>query len=61
MEAARAADIVVAKLGEDCEFMGEGASRTRLTLPGVQDELLEALIATGKPWCWCWPRAGPSS
>jgi beta-glucosidase len=46
---AREADAIVAKLGEDCEFMGEGASRTRLTLPGVQDELLEALIATGKP------------
>jgi beta-glucosidase len=49
IELARAADVIVAKLGEDCEFMGEGASRTRLTLPGVQDELLEALIATGKP------------
>lgn len=49
VEAARAADVIVAKLGEDCEFMGEGASRTRLTLPGVQDELLEALIGTGKP------------
>ncbi len=49
LAAARAADVIVAKLGEDCEFMGEGASRTRLTLPGVQDELLEALIATGKP------------
>jgi beta-glucosidase len=46
---ARAADVIIAKLGEDCEFMGEGASRTRLTLPGVQDELLEALIATEKP------------
>jgi beta-glucosidase len=49
IEAAAAADVIVAKLGEDCEFMGEGASRTRLTLPGVQDQLLEELIGTGKP------------
>ncbi|MFN3674166.1 MAG: glycoside hydrolase family 3 C-terminal domain-containing protein, partial [Bosea sp. (in: a-proteobacteria)] len=40
---------IVAMLGEDCEFMGEGASRTELGLPGVQQELLEALVATGKP------------
>ncbi len=49
IEAAAAADVIVAKLGEDCEFMGEGASRTRLTLPGVQDQLLDELIGTGKP------------
>lgn len=49
LAAARAADVIIAKFGEDCEFMGEGASRTRLTLPGVQDALLEDLIATGKP------------
>lgn len=46
---AAASDVVVAMLGEDCEFMGEGASRTDLGLPGVQQELLEALVATGKP------------
>lgn len=49
VKAAAAADIVVAMLGEDCEFMGEGASRTNLGLPGVQQEMLEALVATGKP------------
>lgn len=49
VRAAAGADLVVAMLGEDCEFMGEGASRTRLDLPGVQQELLEALVATGKP------------
>ncbi|WP_197279808.1 glycoside hydrolase family 3 N-terminal domain-containing protein [Bosea sp. AAP35] len=46
---AAASDVIVAMLGEDCEFMGEGASRTKLDLPGVQQELLEALVATGKP------------
>lgn len=49
LKAAAAADLVVTMLGEDCEFMGEGASRTDLGLPGVQQELLEALVATGKP------------
>lgn len=49
LKAAAAADLVVTMLGEDCEFMGEGASRTNLGLPGVQQELLEALVATGKP------------
>ncbi|SEG06391.1 glycoside hydrolase family 3 N-terminal domain-containing protein [Bosea lathyri] len=49
VRAAAASDLVVAMLGEDCEFMGEAASRTRLELPGVQQELLEALVATGKP------------
>jgi beta-glucosidase len=49
IRAAAGADLVVAMLGEDCEFMGEAASRTKLDLPGVQQELLEALVATGKP------------
>ena len=49
IRAAAEADLVVAMLGEDCEFMGEAASRTKLDLPGVQQELLEALVATGKP------------
>lgn len=46
---AAASDLIVAMLGEDCEFMGEGASRANLGLPGVQQDLLEALVATGKP------------
>jgi beta-glucosidase len=46
---AAAADLVIIKLGEDCAFMGEGASRTKLDLPGVQQDLLEAVVATGKP------------
>jgi beta-glucosidase len=49
LRAAAASDLIVAMLGEDCEFMGEGASRANLGLPGVQQDLLEALVATGKP------------
>jgi beta-glucosidase len=49
LRAAAAADVVVAVLGEDCLHIGEAASRTRLDLPGVQQEVLEALVAAGKP------------
>lgn len=47
--AARDADIVLAVLGEANEMSGEAASRARLTLPGLQGELLNRLVATGKP------------
>ncbi|MGX5734600.1 glycoside hydrolase family 3 N-terminal domain-containing protein [Bosea thiooxidans] len=49
IRAAAESDLIVAMLGEDCAFLGEAASRTKLGLPGVQQELLEALVATGKP------------
>jgi beta-glucosidase len=47
--AARQADVVVAVLGEAQVMAGEAASRTRLNLPGEQQRLLEALVATEKP------------
>jgi len=43
------ADLIIAVMGEDCDEIGEAASRTRLGLPGVQDQLLADLVATGKP------------
>ena len=49
IETARAADLVVLVVLEDCEIQGEGASRTKLDLSGVQQQMLEALAATGKP------------
>jgi len=49
IRAAAESDLIIAMLGEDCEFIGEAASRTKLDLPGVQQELLAALVATGKP------------
>ncbi|TCR69622.1 glycoside hydrolase family 3 N-terminal domain-containing protein [Bosea sp. BK604] len=49
IRAAAASDLIIAMLGEDCEFLGEASSRVNLGLPGVQQELLEALVATGKP------------
>jgi len=47
--AAEAADLVIAVVGESSDMSGEAASRIDLTLPGVQEELLRALAATGKP------------
>jgi len=47
--AARAADVVVAVVGEAEEISGEAASRAHLALPGHQRALIEALAATGKP------------
>ena len=46
---ARTADLVVLVLMEDCELQGEGTSRTKLDLSGVQQQMLEALSATGRP------------
>lgn len=47
--AARRADIVVAAMGEHYDWSGETASRSDITLPGAQRDLLRALEATGKP------------
>ena len=46
---ARKSDVVIAVLGEDEYRVGESRSRTSLELPGRQQQLLEALHATGKP------------
>ena len=46
---ARNADVVVAALGESSTMNGEGASRSDITIPQPQRQLLEALYNTGKP------------
>ena len=43
------ADAVVLVLGETQDTIGEAASRPSLALPGRQQELLDAVVATGKP------------
>jgi beta-glucosidase len=47
--AARAADVVLAFLGEEAILSGEAHSLADLNLKGSQSELLSALKATGKP------------
>lgn len=46
---AQKADIVILALGEAPDMSGEAASRAHLELPGRQEELLEAIVKTGKP------------
>ena len=48
--AAQAADQVVLALGETREMSGEAEARSMLDLPGKQEELIEAIKATGKPF-----------
>jgi beta-glucosidase len=47
---AQAADQVVLALGETREMSGEANVRSTLDLPGRQEELIEAIAATGKPF-----------
>ena len=49
VKAAQAADWVVLALGESGSMSGEAGSRAYLDLPGNQQQLLEAVVATGKP------------
>ena len=50
VETAKKADVAILALGENADWMtGEAASRAHLELPGHQEQLLEAVAATGKP------------
>ena len=49
LQLVRASDVSVLVLGELQSMSGERASRQSLDLPGQQEELLEAAVATGKP------------
>lgn len=46
---AKQADIVILGMGEKQGISGEGFDRSNLDLPGNQEQLLEAVVATGKP------------
>ena len=47
--AAASAELVIAVLGETSTMSGEAASRTSLHLPGIQQQMLETAVASGKP------------
>ena len=49
VKTAQEAEVVVMVLGELGNMSGEAASRSSLDLPGRQEELLKAVVATGKP------------
>lgn len=47
--AAEKADVVIMSVGERRDMSGEAKSRSNIHLPGVQEELIKAIYATGKP------------
>ncbi|HEX6772638.1 MAG TPA: glycoside hydrolase family 3 N-terminal domain-containing protein [Acidobacteriaceae bacterium] len=47
--AAKNADLVIVALGEAGDMTGEASSRAHLGLPGNQEQLLEQVVAAGKP------------
>jgi beta-glucosidase len=49
VQLAASSDLAILVLGEEQDMSGEYASRTSLKLPGGQEELLKAVVATGKP------------
>lgn len=48
-KAAEYGDVIVAVVGELVSMSGEASSRSDITLPGCQREMLKKLTATGKP------------
>ncbi len=46
---AQQADVVILSIGERRDMSGEAKSRSNINIPGVQEELLKVLLATGKP------------
>lgn len=47
--AAKQADVVVMAIGEAHDMSGEAKSRSNISIPGVQEELIKVVKATGKP------------
>src|SRR5580765_2051486 len=49
IEIAKQSDVVIMSVGEASDWSGEAKSRSNLHLPGMQEELVKAIYATGKP------------
>jgi beta-glucosidase len=49
LKLAMKADFIVLALGESAWMSGEASSRSSIDLPGVQNELAETIVKTGKP------------
>lgn len=49
LDIANQADVIVAAVGESAEMSGESASRSEIGIPKIQQDLLAALLKTGKP------------
>lgn len=53
MKVAKGSDVIIMAVGEKALFSGESRSRAYLTLPGVQEELIDSLKTLGKPLVIC--------
>ena len=49
IEVAKKSDVVILSIGERRDMSGEAKSRSNINIPGVQEDLLKELLATGKP------------
>lgn len=49
LDIANQSDVIVAALGESAEMSGESSSRSDIQIPKLQQDLLKALLKTGKP------------
>lgn len=49
IDAAKQSDVVILSIGERRDMSGEAKSRSNISIPGVQEELLKVLLETGKP------------
>lgn len=49
IETAKKADVVIISVGERRDMSGEAKSRSNIHLPGVQEDMIKAIQATGKP------------
>ncbi len=49
VQKAKECDVIILAIGEHKDMSGEAAARAMIRIPGVQENLLKALKATGKP------------
>lgn len=49
LEIANQSEVIIMSMGEASDWSGEAKSRSNIHLPGVQQELIKAIHATGKP------------
>lgn len=49
VEVAKQADVIVMAVGETLDMSGEAKSKSNIHMPGVQEDLIKAIQATGKP------------
>ncbi|MEI6752280.1 MAG: glycoside hydrolase family 3 N-terminal domain-containing protein [Paludibacter sp.] len=49
IKVANQADIIILSIGENSNMTAEGTSHANIELPGVQEDLVKAIYATGKP------------